>query len=55
MISAIGLTNSTRGNPTAACIEARGLDLHDAEQCVNWRVRQSLMPRREPQCEQFRR
>ena len=25
--------NSTRGNPTAACIEARGLDLHDAEQC----------------------
>jgi hypothetical protein len=30
--------------------------LHDAEQCVvNWRVRQSLMLRREPQCEQFRR
>ncbi|MGO8939064.1 MAG: hypothetical protein ACLQLO_18785, partial [Mycobacterium sp.] len=25
--------NSTRGNPTAACIEARGRDLHDAEQC----------------------
>jgi len=22
---------------------------------VNWRVRQSLMPRREPQCEHFRR
>ena len=56
MISASGLTIRREGNPTAAGIEARGLDLHDAKQCRQLaRVRQSLMARREPQREHFRR
>ena len=47
--------NSTRGNPQRQALKRGASTCTAPNNVVNWRVRQSLMARREPQCEHFRR
>ena len=55
MISAIGLTIRREATPQRHALKRGASTCTTPNNVVDWRVRQSLMPRREPQCEHFRR